>query len=212
MEISKQNALRVLKSGLPWLELSLGIDAERAWLEVSKLRDELVTHRSISGWKSICLHGISPTHTEHAASYGYSHERDAPHCWTRASNACPYVVSVIKSLAFSELYRVRVMVLAPHCVIPAHRDCSVHCLSSINVALNNPNNCDFVVEGHGPVPFAPGKAIMIDLANVHSVKNNSDLERYHLIIQGILDLSNHGLQELLVKGYLRNVDCHSLRM
>jgi hypothetical protein len=208
VEISKRNAIKVLKSGLPWLELPMPIHAERAYLEARRLRSRYIEHRSIPGWRSICLRGISAVHTEHSASYGYLHERHAPHRWTDAAEACPYLVSLIKDAWFSELYRVRLMLLEPGSVIPKHKDSSVHCLSSINIALNNPPGCEFLVDGFGPIPFEQGKAVMVDVANVHRVQNRSDEDRYHLIVQGILDVSSVNIQELLIDSYLRAVNPH----
>jgi Aspartyl/Asparaginyl beta-hydroxylase len=201
----------VLKSGLPWLELEIPIHAERAYLEATDLRDRFVKHRSITGWNSLCLHGISAAHTEHSASYGYLHERHAPHRWTDAADACPYLVALISKLWFAELYRARLMLLEPGASIPDHKDSSVHCLSSINIALNDPVDCHFFVEGFGRVPFAAGKAIMVDVANVHRVENRSREDRYHLIVQGILDVSNPKAQELLIKSFLSKVSPHSER-
>ena len=41
------------------------------------------------------------------------------------------------------------------------------------------------MKGHkGFVPFAPGSAIMLDVGNTHAVYNNSDVDRYHIIVHG----------------------------
>ena len=62
-----------------------------------------------------------------------------------------------------------------------------------------PNGCDFVMELHGAVPFKPGNAFWLDISNKHTVFNNSDQPRWHLIIHQNFD--NHEFQKLVVNSY-----------
>ena len=37
----------------------------------------------------------------------------------------------------------------------------------------------------GYVPFEAGKAMMLDVSNIHAYVNNSKEDRYHIIVHGI---------------------------
>ena len=61
------------ESKLPWLKLDIKIPHEEMLKEAISLKDEFVSHRDHDsdprsgyrhkGWRSLCIHGISPTHT-----------------------------------------------------------------------------------------------------------------------------------------------------
>src|ERR1041384_8364408 len=73
------NAADILKCGLPWLRLDVAFDHDALLKEAEQMASGFVSHRSNGrGWKSICLHGISPTHTQAATRYGYESESAAP--------------------------------------------------------------------------------------------------------------------------------------
>ena len=54
----------------------------------------------------------------------------------------------------------------------------------INIALNNPIGCDFVMKEWGTLPFTSGAANMIAVGYEHAVFNDSDEDRYHIIVHG----------------------------
>jgi hypothetical protein len=60
-------------------------------------------------------------------------------------------------------------------------------LSVCNISLNNPEGCRFVFKNHGIVPFKDeGSAFLMDISNPHSVWNQSDTPRIHMIIHSEL--------------------------
>ena len=57
-------------------------------------------------------------------------------------------------------------------------------LGAVNVAINNPKDCKFYLQNHGVLDFKPGTAYELDLVNYHTVVNNSNVPRFHIIIHG----------------------------
>ena len=76
------------------------------------------------------------------------------------------------------------MALDPSGYIESHRDYDKSKLGPINIAINNPKDCDFIMENVGIVPFEPNKGAWLDLSNKHSVRNDSNEIRYSIIIHG----------------------------
>ena len=76
------------------------------------------------------------------------------------------------------------MCLLPKSFINLHRDQNHSRLGAVNVAINNPTDCKFYLQNHGVLDFKPGTAYELDLVNYHTVVNNSNLPRYHIIIHG----------------------------
>ena len=95
--------------------------------------------------------------------------------------------------------RIRVMLLEPGGYISLHSDCSDSKLSPINIAITQPSDCHFVMEKHGAVPFLPGDPIWLDISNRHTVFNDSDQPRWHIIVHQ--DCDHPKFKEIVVKSY-----------
>lgn len=181
------------RSGLPWLALDLPVSPphERMLEEARRLRRAFVPHRAKGGhrgWYSLCLHGISAAHTESHDQYGYPSPDSAPFVWTDIARLCPVTTAYFREhFGYRFYHRVRFMLLEPGGYILPHVDSQQDRLSAINLALNNPVGCDFVMENHGTVPFAPGVANILSLSNRHIVWNRSTEDRIHMIIHGMRD-------------------------
>lgn len=67
----------------------------------------------------------------------------------------------------------------------------------INIALNQPQGCDFVMENAGVLPIWPGAAVHLNTGNGHMVWNRSSVDRYHILVHGIIDATGHFPQTLL---------------
>jgi aspartyl/asparaginyl beta-hydroxylase (cupin superfamily) len=92
------------------------------------------------------------------------------------------------------------MLLEPGGYITPHVDSDINKLSPVNVALNTPTNCLFKMKDHdGYVPLYAGKALLLDVGNVHAVYNNSNEDRYHLIIHG---KPNAEFKKLVERSYI----------
>lgn len=189
------------KSQLPWLHLNIQIpyseilkEIKNSPVEYEQHRDDYAEH---CGWLSGCLHGKSWTATREENYYN----DNRPYIWTDESN---------KYFSFTQNYfknqwpatnyqRLRIMLLEPNGYISVHKDYDISKLSAINIAITNPDKCHFVFEKHGIVPFKPGNAFWLDLSNYHTVFNDSDEKRWHIIVHQ--DLGDLRFQNLVVKSY-----------
>ena len=102
-----------------------------------------------------------------------------------------------KCFPYKQYFRIRIMRISPGGHIWPHIDGGFDHLGPINVALNNPEGCAFYMGGVGILPFKQGTAISLNIGSkMHAVVNNSNENRYHLIIHGITDdkMSNIYLQ------------------
>ena len=156
--------------------------------EAKKLRDFFVYHRAggqHQGWRSLCLHGISSVHTENHDRYGFPDRESAPYAWTDISKFCPVSTEFFSNVFGYDWYeRVRFMLLEPGGYILPHEDVDWKQLGPVNIALNNPDGCVFAMEDWGIVPFAGGTANMLAVGYRHAVYNNSQEDRYHIIVHG----------------------------
>jgi len=201
----------VNKSGLPWLELDIEMPHEEMYAEAMALKDEFVPHRDEDyhggyrhkGWNSLCIHGIDAYKTNHYDQYGYTSHEETPYQWTHIIDRCPVTYNFFKNVfPYKRYHRLRFMLLEAGGYITPHADQDTNRLSAINIALNNPKNCKFKMKGHkGYVPFTSGKAIFLDVGNVHAVYNNSDEDRFHIIVHGV---KAKELEDLVVRSYEKN--------
>ena len=165
-------------SGVPWLKLQLTIPYKEILKEIKDNVDLLVDHRDDygehKGWRSFCIHGKSLTQTQHCND-------DRPFVWIpEIIEQMPNTVNYFKSWNL-DFHRLRVMALEPGGFISIHQDNKTPFLGPINIAITQPADCKFVMEGWGTVPFEPGDAFMLDICNRHAVVNHSNETRYHII-------------------------------
>lgn len=200
------------ESKLPWLKLDIEFPYEKMLNEAKNLKDEFVAHRSEeqihgykhNGWSSLCIHGISPKHTNFYGTYGYDSNEETPYTWTDVATACPITTKFFKEIFPCEkYYRVRFMLVKPEGYIAPHNDYQTNKLSPVNMALNQPKNCLFKMAKHGIVPFKKGEAYLLDVGNIHAVYNKSNEDRYHIIVHGRYG-SNKKWKKLVEKSYEKN--------
>jgi len=164
-------------------KIELGVPVEEVYEEINKIKKYLRPHRGDSGlgWRAFCIHGQSYSRTKEESYYndflGYK--------WTpEAIENMPITIKWLKSLGYKNFKRVRVMCLEPKGFINLHKDQDHSELGAVNIAINNPSECKFYLQNHGVLEFKPGVAFKLDLVNYHTVINNSDVPRYHIIIHG----------------------------
>jgi hypothetical protein len=194
---------------VPYLPLILDhVPYQDMLAEAAALDDLYVTHRSndSAGWSSLSIHGISSQHTDHFAVYPeYSHLTNdtVPYNWTEIADRCPVTVSYFRDHFPHDVYhRVRFMRLDPDGYILPHSDSPDRGLRATNISLNNPDNCEFVFEGQGLVPYKnSGSAIMLANGYVHSIWNRSPDRRYHIIVHGYATRQADVWDQVLVKSY-----------
>ncbi len=186
-KLSKSIEIQTM-SKIPWLVLNISVPFIEMLKEAKNLKKCFVQHRNgggHSGWRSLCIHGLSSVHTESPETYGLVPDFD----WTDIHKFCPTTHNFLKNFGYLNYGRVRFMLLEPGGYVAPHRDNEVDRLGAINIALNQPDNCDFVMEGCGKVPFVDGSAVMLSLSRRHIVWNKSNEDRYHIIVHGARDYS-----------------------
>jgi hypothetical protein len=188
-------------SGLPWLQLDLDVPTETILQEIPNIEHLLCNHRDSEynehqGWKSFCIHGKSYDATREDSYYN----DDRPHGWTtQAKTLMPNTVKYFStSWPGSKFSRLRVMLLDPGGYVSMHTDTKISQLTAINIAVTQPDGCQFVMERQGTVPFSPGTAFWLDLSNNHAVFNNSKQARWHIIVHQQFD---ENFQNIVVNSY-----------
>ena len=190
-------------SRLPWLKLDIAVPCSTILTEIQNIESLLIPHREDynehQGWSSFCIHGKSYDATREDEFYN----DNRPYVWTHeAEELMPGTVNYFRSQwPADQYYRVRVMRLDPRGYITIHRDSTTSALSAINIAITQPEECSFVMEKYGTVPFESGDAIMLDLSNRHVVFNNSNQVRWHMIVHQ--DFDNQNFKQLVVNSYNR---------
>lgn len=171
-------------SNLPWLKLMISVPYEIINEEIKNIENHFVLHRSDysehTDWQSFCIHGKSFDATREDDYY----LDNRPHDWTpEAIKLMPQTVEYFKHWPRNKFFRIRVMKLAPAGIISIHRDAELPGkLGPINIAITQPLECKFVMENHGVVPFIKGSAFILNVSNRHTVVNDSDEYRYHIIV------------------------------
>lgn len=165
-------------------------DWESMYQEAKRLEKQYVHHRASEskGWQSLCIHGLSSIHTDHHPYYGFPDRETAPYRWTDVADWCPTITNFFKNIfGYTEYARIRIMKLEAGGYIEPHQDIDNYeesKLGPINIALNNPDGCKFYMQDVGYLPFKQGSVIKLNLYNKHCVYNNSNEDRYHLIVHG----------------------------
>ena len=196
------------ESNLPWLDLDIEFPYEEMHKEAISLKNRFVKHRDQDGhggyrhkgWRSLCIHGIDAEKTNHYEEYGYKSNQETPYRWTDIIDQCPITYKFFKNVfPYKQYFRLRYMLLEPGGFITPHDDSDVSKLSPINIALNHPKGCKMKMKNHeGYVPFKPGSVVMLDVSNTHAFLNDSDEDRYHIIVHGI---RSKEFEELVIRSY-----------
>jgi hypothetical protein len=212
MDIIAQ-ATEILRKPIGWIALDFEFDLAK-WKEEAELAKQyLVPHREgdgHDGWRSCCIHGIEIDKTGHWHCYS-ENEEDIVYKWTDLSNLTPTITKFWKDFPTECFARLRFMELAPGGHIAPHND-SPNGVSNINfdmmdhmipinIAINHPDDCYMTIEGHGHVPFADGRAFIVNITNTHAVVNNSPSPRMHLIAHCIIGNKKKEFAELVVRSY-----------
>lgn len=176
-------------SDAKFVELNIPIDYKGILDEAKSLKEYFIVHRKGSydhkGWKSLVLHGWNENQSGHWKDYGYNNIEEVIQNmhWTELSNRCPKTIDFIKNTFPSQkLGRIRFMLLEAGGYIGKHSDSSIPLLDNTNISLSNPEECIWHW-GDGETLFmTPGKTYVMNIHYPHSIYNNSNEDRYHLII------------------------------
>lgn len=194
-EVSRQHEsieTAQLDSDCAYYPIEFNFDQALLLEECKSVDDLYFDHRSQDkkkgyghkGWQSLTLHGIDPHKTEHYTKYGFTNLESAGYRWTEVCDRVPNLQKFLSSLPYRVFDRVRIMRLAPGGYIMPHTDGPGRIFSPLNIAINNPQGCEFVFKGAGIVPFKAGRGMILDVAREHIVINRSNEARYHIIVHG----------------------------
>jgi hypothetical protein len=172
------------------LELDIPFPYEQMLKEAKALRHRFVEHRGgeARGWLSLTLHGHGEQKTGTWKEYGYKNSVEASKDlhWTDAAYKCPATLNFLKNHFPCEKFgRVRFMLLEAGGYIGMHTDSQsgTRLLENINLSLNNPEGCIWKwQDGDDDVFMEPGNAYAMNISYHHAVYNNSNEDRYHMII------------------------------
>ena len=177
------------KSEGRYLKLDIAIPYEEMCKEAFSLIDKFTPHRgdeySHIGWESLTLHGLGWDKHENWSDYGYNKGKDASNdmFWTEIADLCPITTKWLKEVFPCNKYgRVRFMLLKAGGHISMHNDSSIKLIENINVALNNPNGCKWIWGDGEEIAMEPGGVYAMNLHYHHSVVNESNEDRIHMII------------------------------
>lgn len=192
----------VASSGLPWLELDIPVPHKEILEEINNVSNYFVTHRdeynTNQGWESFCIHGKSYDATRESSFYN----DDRTLTWTtEAVELMPVTVNYFKNVWPCTAYdRLRIMKLKPGAIIEVHQDYQGPLrMGPVNIAITQPAECKFYIEGQGVVPFTPGSAFWLDIGRRHCVINDSNEDRYHIIVHQ--QFETKGFDELVLRSY-----------
>jgi len=185
---SKFEGRDYLISDLKYLKLDLKFPYTESYEEIKNLKDLFVEYRSTyktHGWASLPIVGKSSKDPYAWDVYGYKDAKDAaPDMqWTEIADLCPTTTKWLKETYPSELYgRTRFMLLEAGGIIEPHKDTDYSVLGAINIAITNPKGCYWKWDDGETLEFEPGDVYAMNLSYTHSVVNESNEDRYHLII------------------------------
>jgi hypothetical protein len=207
---SIEKARRILRSGIPWLELDIPFNAD-VWKQQALEADLFYQEYRETGsdkWSSCCLHGLGVDKIYTADNYGHD-EYHAPYSYTDLAYKCPVITDFWKHQFPAERYtRIRFMKIGPWGKIDWHNDGDIppnidplDSILPINLAINHPVNCEMEIDGHGVVPWSDGKIIMLNISKNHAVFNRSSKPRVHMIANIILGNRKQEFCDMLIRCY-----------
>ncbi len=192
------------ESNCPTLLLDIEFPHEEVAKEAEALLDRYIKHRGDihPGWASIAVHGQGSQYTDSPDSYiqkgVFTKENSPPFDWTDIADQCPVTVDWLKKWPFEKLHRCRFMLLEPGGYIRPHKDFDQRKLAAFNIAITNPDGVEFAMQDAGLVPWKPGDVRGIDVGRQHSVINNSDKNRIHMIVHGNW---GEGFEDLICRSF-----------
>ncbi len=208
----KDNATAV--SPVAWMKLDIDAPFKQMLEEAKAMKQHFMNHMDNSsdpwyeygkhqGWFSIDLHNMTDSklygHDDSIDPkvWKYVHDR----AWTEASQQSPVTVDYFKNnFPLRTYYRLRYMLLEPNGFVEPHSDSQTTNPSfAINISLNNPDGCYLVTE-KGTVPFDDnGSVFLFNNYYKHSVINESEQDRFHIILHGRWSDTNTDIQDIIAQ-------------
>ena len=185
---------------VPYIDLGLDFDHEACLAEATALLGDFAPYQSdprynIRHWRGLALRALDGDPAKAAVAVSHDANQDSRYATTPVAARCPRTMALLEGLLDWEQCRaVAFLVLTPRSRIAAHVDDPQHeVLRSVNVALNMPAGCEFVIDCEpdgrpGPfartLPFRAGAGMVVNVARPHYLVNASDEHRIHVVARG----------------------------
>lgn len=171
------------------LKLDLPIPHKEILNEAISIRNLFTPYRTgeydHKGWHSVSLYGLAHDKPASYDAYGFANGGEAAKhfVWTDAAERCPITVNWLNTVFPTKKFgRVRFMLLEAGGFIAPHTDAPIPHIEPVNIALSNPKECNWIWGDGSILEFQPGDIYAMNTGLEHSVKNNSDIDRYHIIV------------------------------
>ena len=171
------------QSDLGYLPLQIDIPWRMIHEEAQSVRDLMLINPTgdtdSKGWYNF---GIFTKGSEHISDHNSQFD-DQPADWTNLAQLhMPETVRYFRdNWPAEKIHRIRLLGLEPGGVIGLHTD-DCKGLNNINIAIDHPAGCDFVLEHSGIIPFENGSVFLVNTGRRHAVVNQSDKFRLHLVV------------------------------
>ena len=166
-----------------WVKMNFDVPCNKIEKEYESVKESLVIHRPEDGHKDWCamtLYGTGSDNTNSHWEYGRKSKKDI----TEIGKQCPATMEFVQSLPYARIDDVRYLVIKPGGYIAEHVDVPEHnWLDPLNISITYPEGSRFVHDGE-EIPYHPGGAFVLNIHYAHSVQNESDKDRLHLLIHG----------------------------
>ena len=155
------------------------VEAGRRWHDHP---DYTVVART-GDWTALALIACDNADPDDPESLRYRRQPSGP---TSILARCPYIQEVIASFK-TDVHRARLMNLKPGTNITPHRDYGEQRYSLIrgyirvHIPIRTHPDVYFFVSGKR-IPMTAGSAWYTNVCNLHAVRNDSDVERVHLVL------------------------------
>jgi len=170
------------------LKLDISVPYSAMLKEAQALKNRFTAHRGgdelHKGWKSLSLYGLAEDKHDSWQEYGYTNAIEAAKgfTWTTAANECPTIMHFLQNSFPCKKYgRVRLMLVEAGGWIGMHTDTKHRIVENINISLSNPTGCIWRWEDGEELFMEPGGAYAMNISYGHSIINNSNEDRFHLI-------------------------------
>lgn len=193
---------------VPFIDLGVTFDHAACLAEARALLPRFVSYQSdprynITHWRGLGLRALGGDPERVAVAQIGPGDRYET---TPVAAECPATMAMVRELLdWDRAHSVAFLALKPGSRIAPHIDDPQHeVMRSVNVALNMPAGCSFVIDTEpsgaaGPftreVPFRAGSVMMVNVARYHYVDNRSEEVRIHLVARGPLRWSPAALRD-----------------
>ncbi|MDQ0639581.1 hypothetical protein QF042_003146 [Pedobacter sp. W3I1] len=160
---------------IPLLKTELAIALQQEWVDHFNRKDYE------GNWQSIALRSASGKENDILANYGVNQYQDTP-----LFNQLPYIKSIIEEWKCPK-ETIRLLALHPGAEIKPHRDrgCNYEAgVLRIHIPIQTNNQLKFIVGGE-QLKLAEGSCWYIDFNQSHSIINEGENVRVHLVIDAL---------------------------